>query len=593
MSSPRLEYERRIARWSALIAAGERRQLKISNLRLGVAAAAAVLLWLTVGRWALSPAWMVVPALAFTALVVWHARVIRDNERAARARRLYERGMARIDGAWIGSGPDGARFAADHPFAHDLDLFGSGSVFQLYDTARTEIGEETLADWLRAPASASTVIARQQAVSELRPMLDFRESIAVLAAEADVGRTGALASWASGASVVFPRWAGGFFVACGGVTLGLAAACLAGWIEWIWVVAFILAHRSIAYVWRAQVAQALGSIGTPERDLALVSALLERVEHEPFTSPRLAALRDALLTDGTPPSRRIAGLRSLISWLYSEDNLMFRPIAAAILWRPIFAVAIARWHRAYGPAVVAWLAVVGELEALSAFATQAYEHPDDHFPDVTDQAARFEAKGLGHPLISETSAVRNDVALGGEHPHVLIVSGSNMSGKSTLLRAVGVNVVLALAGGTVRAEALRVSRLVIGATLRVDDSLQTGHSRFYTEILRIRAIVERAVKHEPVLFLLDEVLHGTNSHDRRIGAEAIVRALVSHGAIGLVTTHDLALAELTATLGAAAANVHFADRIENGRMTFDYRMRPGVVTRSNALELMRAIGLEV
>jgi hypothetical protein len=593
MSAPRLEYEQRIARWSALIAAGERRQLTISNLRLAVAAAAALLLWVIVARWTLSPAWMLVPALSFTALVVWHARVIRDNERAERARRLYERGLARIDGAWIGSGPDGARFGTDHPFAHDLDLFGSGSVFQLYDTARTEIGEETLADWLRAPASASTVVARQEAVRELRPMLDFRESIAVLAAEADVGRTGALATWASGPPVAFPRWSGPFFIACAAVTLALAVACLAGSIEWIWVVVFILAHRSVAYVWRSQVARVLGGIGTPERDLALVSALLARVEHEPFTSPRLVALRNALLTGGTPPSRRIASLRSLISWLYSEDNLMFRPIAAALLWRPIFAVAIARWHRAYGAAVVAWLAVVGELEALSALATQAYEHPEDPFPDITDVDVRFEAKGLGHPLISEAAAVRNDVALGGEHPHVLIVSGSNMSGKSTLLRAVGVNVVLALAGGTVRAERLRVSPLVIGATLRVDDSLQTGHSRFYTEILRIRAIVERAARGAPVLFLLDEVLHGTNSHDRRIGAEAIVRALVSHGAIGLVTTHDLALAELTSTLGSAAANVHFADRIEHGRMTFDYRMRPGVVTRSNALELMRAIGLEV
>jgi DNA mismatch repair ATPase MutS len=176
---------------------------------------------------------------------------------------------------------------------------------------------------------------------------------------------------------------------------------------------------------------------------------------------------------------------------------------------------------------------------------------------------------------------------------VLIVSGSNMSGKSTLLRAVGTNVVLALAGGAVRAAAMRLSPLAIGATIRIEDSLQEGHSRFYTEILRIRAIVEQTSGRVPVLFLLDEVLHGTNSHDRRIGAGAIVRALVERGAIGLVTTHDLALTELATTMGGAAANVHFEDRIEDGRMVFDYRMRPGVVERSNALELMRAVGLDV
>jgi len=593
MTPPREEYERRIARWNDRIALGDRQHLTISNLRLAVAGLAAFVLWLAVVRWTWSPAWILVPLVAFAVLVVWHARVLQRTERARRAKRLYQRGVDRIDGRWMGSGPDGARFAIEHPFAHDLDLFGEGSLFQLYDTARTEIGEETLAYWLRAPAAVDEVVARQQAVAELRSMLDFREGIAVLAAEAEVGRTGALAGWASGPPIDLSPAAGILFVACAAITLALTAATLAGRIEWVWVVAFVFLHRTIALPWRGRVAQALHGIGTPERDLGLVSALLGRIERESFTSPRLSALKGALMTEGVPPSERIANLRRLISWLYSEDNLMFRPISAALLWRYIFAVAIARWHRAYGAAVVKWLAVVGEMEALSALATQAYEHPEDPFPDVVEGAPLFDAEALGHPLIPVATAIPNDVAVGRDHPHVLIVSGSNMSGKSTLLRAVGVNVVLALAGGAVRAARLRMSPLAIGATLRVDDSLQEGHSRFYTEILRIRAIVEQAARGMPVLFLLDEVLHGTNSHDRRIGADAIVRALVAHGAIGMVTTHDLALAELATTLGRGASNVHFADRIEDGRMVFDYRMRPGVVTRSNALELMRAIGLEV
>jgi DNA mismatch repair ATPase MutS len=189
-------------------------------------------------------------------------------------------------------------------------------------------------------------------------------------------------------------------------------------------------------------------------------------------------------------------------------------------------------------------------------------------------------------------AVRNDVRLGDGGPRVILVSGSNMSGKSTLLRSVGVSVVLALAGAPVAARRLRLSPLVLGATLHVEDSLQAGHSRFYAEILRIRAIADAARGPMPLLFLLDEILHGTNSHDRRIGAEGIVRALVGLGAIGLVTTHDLALTELPATLS-SAVNMHFEDRLEDGRMIFDYRMRPGVVEHSNALELMRAIGLDV
>jgi DNA mismatch repair ATPase MutS len=241
-----------------------------------------------------------------------------------------------------------------------------------------------------------------------------------------------------------------------------------------------------------------------------------------------------------------------------------------------------------------WLRVVGEFEALIALGTFAYERPDDPFPDLADEGPVYEAEGLGHPLIA-SGGVRNDVRLGTGGPLVIIVSGSNMSGKSTLLRSVGISVVLALAGAPVTAKRLRVSALALGATLHIQDSLQAGHSRFFEEILRIRAIADTARGPAPLLFLLDEILHGTNSHDRRIGAEGIVRALVALGGIGLVTTHDLALAELPelpALLG-SAVNMHFEDRLEDGKMIFDYRMRPGVVAHSNALTLMRAIGLDV
>jgi DNA mismatch repair ATPase MutS len=272
---------------------------------------------------------------------------------------------------------------------------------------------------------------------------------------------------------------------------------------------------------------------------------------------------------------------------------MFAPIAYLLLVKPQLAVAIDRWHVRYGHAVGEWLRAIGEIEALAALATYAFEHPAVPFPELSAGGPVFEGVAVGHPLIPDEHSVRNDVLIGGAAgPRVIVVSGSNMSGKSTLLRSVGLNVVLALAGGPVRAARLRVSPLVLGATLRIEDSLPAGHSRFYAEILRLREIVESARGPIPLLFLLDEILHGTNSHDRRIGAEGIVRALVALGAIGLVTTHDLALTELPSTLG-SAVNMHFEDRLENGKMVFDYRMRPGVVEHSNALALMRAIGLDV
>ncbi len=210
-------------------------------------------------------------------------------------------------------------------------------------------------------------------------------------------------------------------------------------------------------------------------------------------------------------------------------------------------------------------------------------------PDVIDGEAIFDGDAVGHPLIPDDRRVANDVRIGGE-PRLLIVSGSNMSGKSTLLRSIGVNTLLALAGAPVCASRLRVSPMSVGASISLNDSLQEGASRFYAEILRIRDILRTP---PPLLFLLDEVLGGTNSHDRRIGAEAIIRSLVARGAIGLATTHDLALAQIAEELSPRAANVHFEDEIKDGLVTFDYRMRPGVVTKSNALELMRAVGIEV
>jgi DNA mismatch repair ATPase MutS len=361
----------------------------------------------------------------------------------------------------------------------------------------------------------------------------------------------------------------------------------------------------VALAWRPRTARALGGITSPEHDLTLMVDLLARLEAEPFVSVRLVGLKSSLVSastasassGGVPASRQIAQLRQYVSWLDSARNLMFRPFAYALMVPQLLAAAIDRWHRQHGNAVKSWLTAIGEIEALTAFATYGFEHPQDPFPTlVADGPASFEANAIAHPLMSAETAVPNDVHLGHGHggvpPQVIVVSGSNMSGKSTLLRTVGLNVALALAGAPVRAASLRLSRVAIGATLRIDDSLQAGRSRFYSEILRIKTIVDGA-RAAQVLFLLDEILHGTNSYDRRIGAEAIVSSLVQLGAIGLVTTHDLALAELPEKLGPVAANMHFADKLEGGRIVFDYRMRPGVVEHSNALALMRAIGLEV
>ena len=591
-TTPRAEYERRLLDWRARIALLDRRHLLVSNARLVVAIAGAVLLWQAYIRARISPWWPVADGLVFAAIAVYHALLLQRLERARRAEAVYLRGLERLADRWAGTGRDGARFLEDHPYARDLDLFGRASLFERLNTARTEAGEVTLAEWLRAGASAAEVRERQAAVEELRGRLDFREDVAVLASESPVGRTGVLATWAASTPANFSE----------ALRIGLAAsAALTVVLTWAtfleivwsgWFVLWVAIETTFAAIWGHSFHHVLHAIETPDRDLGLLSALLERIERETFASPRLASMRATLLAGGAPPSRRIAKLRSLVSWADSTHNLLFGPIAHVLLLKPQIAVAVDRWHRANGKAIADWLRVVGDIEALSALATYAFERPTDPFPDIVDGAPLFEADSIAHPLIPDGTSVANDLKIGGSHPHVVVVSGSNMSGKSTLLRTVGVNVVLALAGAPIRAARLRLSPLVLGATLRIEDSLQEGHSRFYNEILRLHEIVERARGPVALLFLLDEILHGTNSHDRRIGAEAVVRALAGLGAIGLVTTHDLALTELPARLE-GAINKHFEDRLDNGRMIFDYRIRPGVVEHSNAIALMRAIGLDV
>ena len=500
----------------------------------------------------------------------------------------------RLSGRWQGAGRNGEHFLTNHSYARDLDLYGHASLFELLNTARTEAGEGTLAGWLGNGATLDEVLARQIAVEELRPKLDFREDLSVLAAEGQVSRTGALAQWAASPAVGFSRALPVILAALAAVTAALAVLAYEEVVPPGIAVAWLFVQYGIVRAWRRKLELVITRVGQPVEDLAVVAELLARIEREPAVAPRLAALEAALSTHGLVASRAIAKLTQLVSLREScTHNLLFSPFTAALLVPDQLTIAIDGWHAAHGHAVEGWLRAVGELEALSALATHAYEHPGDPFPVLEPNGPLFRADALAHPLLAEDAAVRNDVTLGADGTRVIVLSGSNMSGKSTLLRAVGVNVVLALAGAPVRATKVVVSPLVIGATLRINDSLEEGQSRFYAEILRIRTIVEAARGSVPLLFLLDEILHGTNSHDRRIGAEAIVRTLVDAGAIGFITTHDLALTELPSRLGAAAVNKHFADRIEDGRIVFDYRMRPGVVEHSNALALMRAVGLDV
>lgn len=592
-SDPHSKYTQRLALRRADAARLDHLDLRVSNLRLAVFLVGVGIWGFAVRPGYVSSWWLLLPVVTFVMFVFHHETVRRQARLAKRSVRFYERGLARIEDRWEGDGTAGLDFLdSEHPYSLDLDLFGKGSLFELLCTARTRSGEKTLAEWLCAPAAPEEIQARHEAVRELRPRLDLRERVTLLGEDVRAGiHDEALKTWAT--TPLLPRLLLVRIVAASLAVLNVAALVSAG----LGIgsrVLLVLVVLNVAFVFwtRTRVQKALAGVDWALHDLALLGETLACIEQERFESPRLMALRKALDTEEAPPSQQLAKLRRLVALLESMKNQMFVLIGLIVLWDRQVALAIEAWRATSGAAVARWLTAVGEFEAFCSLASYAYEHPADPFPEIVTDGACFVGEAIGHPLIPQRQCVRNDLALGSDL-RVFIVSGSNMSGKSTLLRTVGTNIVLALAGAPVRAQRLRLSPLAIGATLRIQDSLQRGSSRFYAEITRIRQLMDITKGDLPLFFLLDEILHGTNSHDRQVGAEAIVRSLVDRGAIGLVTTHDLALAHIAETLAPRAANVCFEDQLTDDKLTFDYHMRPGVVRKSNALALMRAVGLEV
>jgi hypothetical protein len=566
----------------------------VSYLRLALVVAGVALLWFVWERDPESWPFLLVPLALFGALLAVHARLHDALTRIERAERFYRRGIERLEGNWKGKGRTGDRFLErDHPYARDLDVFGKGSLFELLDITVSPWGTKTLASWLKHPAALDEVRLRQQAVSELRPLLDLRERVASEPAEEDeISDPEALEKWAAAPPLLTSGAARCAALALGAATTTLAILWLVSRVDRVVFLASLTVSASFALFFRPRTSAVLSAAEAPSRDLSVLASLLDVLERQSFVSNHLVSLQSRLASEGEPASVRIRRLARLIEHLDARRNQIFAPVAALLLWGTQFAFALEAWRRVSGPQVPRWLEAVGELDALLALASYGFENPEDVFPATSEEKALFVAEGLGHPLIPQDRLVRNDVTLGRE-ARVLVVSGSNMSGKSTLLRSVGVSIVLALAGAPVRARRLTLSRLRVAASIRIEDSLQEGISHFYAEILRLRQGMELAKGEIAVLFLLDEILHGTNSHDRRIGAEAVVRGLLDRGAIGLITTHDLALSRLAETMPGRATNVHFEDHIEDGKIRFDYRMREGVVKKSNALELMRGIGLEV
>jgi energy-coupling factor transporter ATP-binding protein EcfA2 len=602
---PRQPYESRLAAATADYERIDARWNRIANLRLvAFVAAALAAAW---GLWGRAPiGWPLAGALlaVFVALAIVHARLGKTRERLAIARTIEEEAIARIDRRWSDL-PERwmPPVPPDHPYAVDLDIVGHASLFQLLDTTATRMGRETLASWLLAPADAAVATARQGAVADLAPRLDLRQDLQLLGRLAANGEAdpAPFLDWAEGeGALVGHAWLRWY------AWLGPLALLLLAVADYTSIVAYpfwalaLLANLAVGATAGRQAYATIAGVVANHRAIAAYAGQLDLLAEASFSDPALQRLQDRLGAGAHNAPAMLRRLGRLAGMAIPPGSMLYLPMQAVALWDVHVLVALERWKREGGGHARDWLETLGEVEALAALAGLRFDNPGWVFPEISPGRDRYQARLIGHPLLREEARVRNDVAVGPPGTF-LLVTGSNMSGKSTLLRAIGVNAVLAQAGGPVCADALALPVVDLWTSARVQDSLERGVSFFLAELQRLKLIVDAAARAQkrggpPVMYLLDEILQGTNTAERSVAARRIIAYLVDQGAIGAVSTHDLALAD-DPRLAMHAETVHFTDTVGEGPdappMSFDYRLRPGVATTTNALRLMRLIGLDL
>ena len=591
-----IEYPKRLVELEAALAEARSGQ----SIAVLVVAAAA-LLFIAMGFLAVTrrtvPLWY--PPLSLPVAAVSLRKYLRNRTAALRFSRLaawYRRGVARLEGNWAGTGVAGDEFSdPNHVFERDLNLFGKGSLFELLCTTRTEMGRRRLAGWLLEAPSLNETLARQEAIRELTARTSLREEIALLGKfEFEGAKWETFGEWLNSPAAPFRASARLLALL---TSSALAVLFLAGFdkaLPWggllPWMAVLGGFHALYGLVRRARTKAAIESLRLVGSEIGVFRRGLALMGRQAFRSPKLNGLVQRVGHGGAAKSVR--KLERLIRALEQRNKEWFFLPSTVLLFATQVCMAVEHWRQKHRASMAEWLDAWAEFEALNALAGYAYEHPENTYPQFTEGGARFEGEALGHPLLPENACIRNDVSLNAA-TRFYIVSGSNMAGKSTLLRAIGVNAVLALAGAPVRARSLRLSPFSICASISVGDSLLNGKSKFLAEVERMRQTIELARGERPVLFLIDEIFSGTNSRDRRVVAESVVRALTGYGAIGALSTHDLALTGMVERTELRGCNVHMGCRAGAGPLDFDYLLKPGVTEESNALDIARMVGIAV
>jgi len=556
-----------------------------------------LLVWLAFQRRV--PAWSTLLPVPLAAAA--GRRYIRNRSgwlRTSRLERFYQDGLARLENRFAGLGFPGDEFqVAGHPYAADLNLFGVGSLFESLCTARTEIGRRRLAEYLLTPTGIDESSARQEAVRELVTRPALREDIPLLGKfDSRDSSSATFADWlANPIPWIAPpvRWlAVGTSLALGLLILFTYVArpvALHSWIEAApWMAGLALVNVIVAGSFRRTVKKELEFSNLVGLEIGVVREGIALLQGQRFESAKLCGIVEELKKGGA--ATVLLRLERMTAALHVCAHPFFEFVCHVLIMKTHLALGLAHWRQRHGESLKRWLRAWAEFEALAAMAGYACEHPHDTFPELIQAEVVLDGCELGHPMIPAAACVRNHIALGAGR-RLYVISGSNMAGKSTLLRAIGMNAVLAYAGAPVRAASLRISLVAVCASLSVVDSMVEGKSRFLAEVEKLRQMTTFARGQTPVLFLIDEILGGTNSRDRRIAAEAVVRSLVASGAVGALSTHDLALAEIAEIEGLGGANVHMGSRDGSDPLDFDYLLKPGVTRESNAIAIARMAGV--
>ncbi|WP_066632696.1 MutS-related protein [Desulfolucanica intricata] len=531
--------------------------------------------------------------VVFFLLIVKHNRIKESVKYLEKLCQINDTALQRLSGKWANFSNTGNRFLnPEHPYSSDLNIFGQGSLFQYINAATFYIGEEKLAKLLSSSDDLDQIHQRQQAVAELKPRLNWRQHFQALGMLDDlkqIKNTEKLLTWAESKPLLinnkylslirfFP------FITFGLVVLGLFHLTPL----YLWILPLAIQIIIVAFTEKT-VHQAFSETGKTVKEIKRYSALLNCIEPENFEAPLLVKLKDKLVADGYTPSQQIKNLFKIAERMALRYSSLHIIINISTLWDLHTLIKLESWKNKSGQKLRTWLSVIGEFEALSSLAGLAHDHPDWAFPEITKSSPTFSASSLGHPLIKDETRVCNNISLPGPGT-ILLITGSNMSGKSTFLRTIGINLVLAYAGAPVCAKKLCCSLMDIYSSMQVSDNLEQNVSTFYAELKRIKLIVDAAKTGKPIIFLIDEIFNGTNSKDRILGAQAVIKNLNKLNTIGLVSTHDLELSRLE-TESPLIKNYHFRDEITGERINFDYRLRPGVSQSTNAMALMKIIGL--